>query len=88
MKPILIAIGLIAMSSAAFADGRPTVQGNKCWAISDSRGFGYWDNCASGAELAEKNREQGYKDDIPRARTQPDIDSTGGAGGGGGGGGE
>jgi len=89
MKSLLIAIGLVAISTTAFAQGAgPIVKNKKCWAVTDSgRGFGYWDECAVGPELIQQNRRDGYHGPIPRARTQPSLDTSGGAGGGGGGGG-
>jgi hypothetical protein len=88
MKSLLIAVSLIAISTAALAQGAgPTVQVKKCWATTDTRGFGYWDACASGAELIRENDKRGYEGPIPRARSQGDVDTSGGAGGGGGGGG-
>jgi len=91
MKRALIAIALVTVSSAAFAEaGRPLVQGKKCWAITDGRGFGYWDQCAGYVERAERNRAIGLRPNIPRAVSQLDLvdfDGAGGAAGDGGGGG-
>ena len=48
MKRVLLIAGIVAISTAAFAQANgPIRQGNKCWAVTDQqRGFGFWDNCA------------------------------------------
>jgi hypothetical protein len=84
MKQVLLAIALVAIAGTAFAEaGRPIRQGGKCWAITDARGFGYWDHCAAGHELVARNRERGFDPNTPRARTQLDLFDYDGAGGGG-----
>jgi hypothetical protein len=89
VKTLFVVIGLVAVSTSAFADaGRPVRQGDKCWAITDSsRGFGYWDKCAAGHDLAQRNQLLGLNPRTPRAVTQVDTSDDGGAGGGAGGGG-
>jgi hypothetical protein len=86
MKALFVAMGLVAVSTSAFAQpGGPIVQGNKCWAITDGRGFGYWDSCATGPLLEQRNRDIGVNPRTPRALTQLDNNDYGGAGGAGGG---
>ncbi len=33
--------------------------GNKCWAATDQRGFGFWDKCATGQFLTQINQQHG-----------------------------
>lgn len=90
MKRILFVMAVLATSTSAFADANgPIRQGNKCWAINDSRGFGYWDTCASRQELQESAKYKGVITMIDEARTQGNRGSGegGGSGGGSGGGG-
>ncbi len=94
MTRILFVTAALLASSSAFAEtydaNGPIRHGNRCWAVSDSRGFGYWDTCASRQEIQEVAKKQGVTVLIDQARSQRAstvATDTGGSGGGGGGGG-
>jgi hypothetical protein len=88
MKRVLFAMTLVMVSSAAFAEaGQPTAKDGKCWALTDSRGFGYWDHCAGWEEAQRASRPVGINGRFARARTQMELYDFGGAGGAGGDGG-
>jgi hypothetical protein len=86
MKTLILALAALTVTTAAFAEaGGPISSGNKCWAATDQRGFGFWDKCATGQFLAEINRQQGLRS-IPAPVTPVNVIQGGGDGGGGGGG--
>jgi hypothetical protein len=87
MKRFLLVMAALAISTSAFAQANgPVRQGNKCWAITDQRGFGFWDTCASHQEILDRNKRSGTRDIYDQARTNYDTSMPGGGGGGGGGG--
>jgi hypothetical protein len=87
MKRVLLLAAALMISTSAFADaGGPIVRGHKCWAQTDPRGFGFWDQCADRHELAQRASRDGLTTLYPAAVTV-EIDSTIGNGGGGGSGG-
>lgn len=87
MKPLLALLALLAITNTALADaGGPIRKDNKCWAVTDSsRGFGFWDRCASNTQI--RKDDPGLTITFDRAVSQTALDNTGGDGGGGGGGG-
>ncbi|MDI3469341.1 MAG: hypothetical protein OJF62_001404 [Pseudolabrys sp.] len=89
MKRFLLVAAALVISTSAFADaGGPIVRGHKCWAQTDQRGFGFWDQCADRHELARRAGRDGLTTLYPAAVTVG-VGSTisNGDGGGGGGGG-
>jgi hypothetical protein len=85
MKRALLAMALVMISGAAFAEaGQPTKNGDRCWVLTDSRGFGYWDQCASWHKTEEANRKVGIRGRYARAQHQLELHDFDGAGGGGG----
>jgi hypothetical protein len=89
MKSVLVLMALMTASTAAFADPTgPTRQKDRCWAVTDSsRGFGYWDRCASREEVIKYSQDQNLTFFYDRAASQPDLPGPGDGGGAGGGGG-
>src|SRR5581483_6392421 len=95
MKRVLFAMAVLAVSTSAFAQSRidpngPIRQGGKCWAVSDPRGFGYFDSCASKSEAAEINKNKGVTTveiDVAKSQIERGSGTSGDGGGGGGGGG-
>ena len=88
MKTLILALAALTITSSAFADaGGPVRNGNKCWAATDQRGYGFWDKCATGQFLAQINQRQGLHS-VPQPVTQVSATQGGGDGGGGGGGGK
>jgi hypothetical protein len=99
MTRILFVIAALATSTSAFAASTyadpngPIRSGNKCWAISDARGFGYWDACASKQEVLEIVQQKGINTVVDIAKSQAErgtgegSSSGGGSGGSSGGGG-
>jgi hypothetical protein len=86
MKRFLLVAAAIVISTSAFAQaGGPVRQGNKCWVLTDARGFGFWDQCADQKELDRENK--GHRGMFDRAVTSSTGVGVGGDGGGGGGGG-
>jgi hypothetical protein len=54
MQRILLSVALVAISSAAFAQGMgPARSGGKCWIAVDGRGFGYWRGCEYHSEVLQ-----------------------------------
>ncbi|MCZ7656833.1 MAG: hypothetical protein M5U07_02785 [Xanthobacteraceae bacterium] len=46
MKRFLLSAALVVVSSAAMAQiVTPSRIGNKCWVMTDHRGYGYWESC-------------------------------------------
>ena len=92
MKRCLLAVALVAISSAAFAQGAgPTRMGNKCFVLTDYRGFGYWTPCPT-LGLIQMQGEPGKaappgKTPTPITHVVPMGGADGGGGSGGGGGG-
>ena len=87
MKTIILALAALSVTTAAFAEaGGPIRSGNKCWAATDQRGYGFWDKCAAGQLLAEINQRQGLHG-VTHAVTMTATSFGGGDGGGAGGGG-
>jgi len=88
MKTLILALAALTVTTAAFAEaGGPIRSGNKCWAVTDQRGYGFWDKCATGQLLAQINQQQGIYG-ITHAVTRTTTSFGGGDGGGGGGGGK
>ena len=88
MKTLILALAALTVTTAAFAEaGGPIRSGNKCWAATDQRGFGFWDKCASGQFLAQINRQHGTFS-VTHAVTMTTTSFGGGDGGGSGGGGK
>jgi hypothetical protein len=88
MKTFILVVATLAVTTSAFAEaGGPVRQGNKCWAASDARGYGFWDKCATGHYLSEINQRQGLTN-VPQPVTPTALSNGGGDGGGGGGGGQ
>jgi hypothetical protein len=90
MKRLILVLAALAISTTAFAQaGSPVRQGNKCWAATDQRGFGFWDVCADRQETARRGLEQGRTGsfDAPRTVAADNIGNAAGGGGGAGGGG-
>ena len=86
MKTLILVLAALTVTTTAFAQaGGPTRSGNKCWAATDQRGFGFWDKCATGQFLAQINQQHGTRG-ITHAVTTTNPSSGGGDGGGGGGG--
>jgi hypothetical protein len=90
MKRLILALAAVAISTSAFAQaGGPIRQGNKCWAVTDQRGFGFLDQCADAREVAARGQLQGLtrQFDQPRTVAADNIGNAAGGGGGGAGGG-
>ena len=88
MQTVILAFAALTVTTAAFAEaGGPVRNGNKCWAVTDQRGFGFWDKCAAGQVLAQINKQQGTFG-ITHAVTMTTTSFGGGDGGGSGGGGK
>jgi hypothetical protein len=86
MKTIILAFAVLSVTTAAFADSNGTTRrGDKCWAATDARGFGFWDKCAEGQMLVDRNKQEGLRRDMNQPRTQSNIGTAGPGGGGGGG---
>jgi hypothetical protein len=99
MKRILFVMAALTVATSAYAapasnyadPNGPIRQGTKCWAISDARGFGYWDTCASREVMQETAKLKGITTLLDEATTQGNRGSgegggSGGSGGSGGGG--
>ena len=85
MKTLILVLAALTVTTSAFAQGGgPVRSGNKCWAATDQRGFGFWDKCATGHLLAEISKETGTHG-FSHAATMTTT-SFGGDGGSGGGG--
>jgi hypothetical protein len=88
MKTIILVLATLTVTTSAFAQaGGPIRSGNKCWAVTDQRGYGFWDKCATGNFLTEINQRQGTHG-ITHAVTMTATSFGGGDGGGAGGGGK
>jgi hypothetical protein len=87
MNRFLLAAAILVISTSAFAQANsPSRKGDKCWTVTDQRGFGYWGGCSSGRDEL-KRRDQDYRDkNLDRGRGG-DIGGMGNVGGGGGEGG-
>ena len=86
MKTTILVLAALTVTTTAFAEaGGPIRSGNKCWASTDQRGYGFWDKCASGQLLAQINQRQGVFG-VTHAVTQTTTSFGGGDGGAGGGG--
>lgn len=83
---ILVALCLLAQPASAQSNTQPPPH-KKCWAQTDPRGYGFWDECGEPKEVMEQNRHKGIYMDIPTARSGNSDNSSVGNGGGGGGGG-
>ena len=85
MKTLILVLAALTVTTSAFAqNGGPMRQGNKCFAITDQRGYGFWDKCAQGQLLADIQQRQGVHS-VTHAATQFDVSNGGGGDGGGGG---
>jgi len=86
MKTLILAFAALTMTTAAFAEaGGPVRSGNKCWAATDQRGYGFWDKCATGQLLAQISQQTGTHG-VTHAATMTTTSFGGGDGGGAGGG--
>jgi len=87
MKTFVLALAALSITTGALAESNgPVRRGDKCWVTMDQRGFGFWDKCASGQELATRNRQEGLRLDIAQPQTRSNMGPAGPGGGGGGGG--
>lgn len=87
MRTALLVLAALTVTTTAFAEaGGPIRSGNKCWAATDQRGYGFWDKCATGQLLAQINQRQGLHN-VPAPVSPVSALQGGGDGGGGGGGG-
>jgi hypothetical protein len=88
MKTTILVLAALTVTTTAFAEaGGPIRSGNKCWAATDQRGYGFWDKCATGQLLAEINQRQGLHS-VPAPVSPVSAFQGGGDGGGSGGGGK
>jgi len=86
MKTAILVLAALTVTTTAFAEaGGPVRSGNKCWAATDQRGYGFWDKCASGQFLTQINQQNGTLG-VTHALTRTTTSFGGGDGGGGGGG--
>jgi hypothetical protein len=86
---LLFSALLLLMDSASAQSGHQGMSHKRCWAQTDPRGYGFWDECADPKEAAEENRHQGYRGYFPTPKSGAyDNSSSIGNGGGGGGGGK
>ena len=86
MKTVILVLAALTVTTSAFAQGGgPIRQGNKCFALTDQRGYGFWDKCAQGAVLADIQQRQGTHG-VTHAATITNPTQGGGGDGGSGGG--
>jgi hypothetical protein len=86
VKTFILVVAALTVSTAAFAEPNgPARRGNKCWVTMDQRGFGFWDRCATGQELSDRNRQEGLHLQTPQPKTRSNMGLAGPGGGGGGG---
>jgi hypothetical protein len=78
---------LLAGSAMAQTNGK---QGSlrRCWAQTDPRGYGFWDECRDPKEAQREEEHHGYRMHFPQPRSGAYDNSSVANGGGGGGGGK